>query len=248
MKRVLLQPAYVLHRRSYRESSFLVELFTSEHGRFTVVARGARKSQSSSQGLLQPFVPLLVSWTGKGELMTLVHVEANGIVKHLHGECLFAGFYLNELLVCLLQRWDSHPGLYIAYEKAVSALQTNRLEQKILRSFEKCMIEELGYGILPKSDVSLKNAFLPNKFYKFVPEHGFILCEDHDVVNVESSSGNIFSGKDLIAIAQENWSDAECLVSAKRLIRSVLAPLLGSRPIYSRQLFMQIEERKKHEE
>lgn len=235
MKRVLLQPAYVLHRRSYRETSFLVEIFTPEQGRLTVVARGARQSRSATQGLLQPFIPLLVSWAGKNELMALSHIEANGALKHLQGECLFAGLYLNELLMCLLQKWDAHAGLYEAYEKAITALQTNVLDQTILRSFEKYLLEELGYGLLPKSEVSLHNMFSPDQFYRFTPEQGFVVSEP-------VSQPNIFSGKSLIAIAKENWLESETVSDAKRLTRLVLAPLLGARPLYSRKLFMQLDE------
>jgi len=266
MKRVLLQPAYVLHRRSYRESSFLVELFTKEHGRFTVVANGVRKSRSPTQGLLQPFVPLLVSLAGKGELLSLFHVEINGAINLLRGESLFAGFYLNELLMCLLQKWDTHPGLYAAYENAVSLLQTDVLEQKILRSFEKYLLEELGYGLLPKSEISLHNTFSPDKYYRFIPEHGFVLCEPPDRYEMGAiapsawastrmvaaskpiSLTNIFSGKSLIAIAKEDWQDNESLLDAKRLMRFVLASLLGARPIYSRRLFMQLDDGRNNEE
>src|SRR5579864_5526181 len=110
MKRIDLQPACVLHRRPYRETSFLVDLFTPDYGRLTAVAKGARKIKSGIQGLLQPFLPLVVSWTGKGELMTLTHTELapQQTPCQLRGDCLFAGFYLNELLVCLLQKWDAH--------------------------------------------------------------------------------------------------------------------------------------------
>lgn len=241
MKRVLLQPAYVLHRRAYRETSFLVELFTPEHGRLTVIARGARKARSATQGLLQPFVPLLVSFAGKGELMSLSHVEANGEVKQLHGDCLFAGFYLNELLMCLLEKWDAHTALYAVYERTLLALQVNPLEQKTLRSFEKCLLEELGYGLLPKSDISLHNMFSPDKYYRFIPEQGFILSELGDQ---SQSEANIFSGKSLLAMAKEDWQDEKSLLDAKRLIRFVLAPLLGGRPLYSRRLFMVPDEKK----
>lgn len=257
MKRVHLQPAYVLHRRPYRETSFLAELFTPHHGRLTVVARGARKSRSPASGLLQPFVPLLVSFAGKGELMALSHVEANGTMRQLEGECLFAGFYLNELLVHLLQKWDAHPGLYAAYENAVSALQGHAVQQKILRSFEKCLLEEIGYGLLPKSENSLHNTFSPELFYRFMPEHGFVVCEPvsergQDLSNDtggadRQSQANLFSGKSLIAIAKDEWQDEACLRDAKRLTRFVLAPLLGNRPIHSRRLFMQMDEGEKHE-
>lgn len=239
MKKVLLQPAFVLHRRLYRETSFLVELLTLDHGRLSVVAKGVRKPRSTIPGLLQPFTPLLVSWSGKNELMTLTHAEASACVVRLNGDCLFAGFYLNELLMYLLEKWDAHPGLYLAYQKAISALQSGVLEQRILRSFEKQLLEELGYGLLSKSDPSLQQRILPDQFYRFVPEQGFVLSELSDVTQAKS---NIFSGKSLLAIAQENWQDEESLQDAKRLTRFLLAPLMGMRPVYSRKLFMQPNE------
>lgn len=238
----MIQRAYVLHRRSYRETSFLVELITPDHGRLTVIAKGVRKTRSTTQGLLQPFIPILVSWSGKTELMNLAHVEANGVLKNLHGECLFAGLYLNELLMCLLQKWDAHPGLFAAYEKAIEALQTNTLDQKVLRSFEKYLLEELGYGLLPKSDSALQQTFSSDKFYRFTPELGFVLSES------TIQKANLFSGKSLLAIAKENLQEPEILLDAKRLNRLVLAPLLGARPIHSRRLFMQLDSGSQHEE
>lgn len=232
MKRVLLEQAYVLHRRSYRETSFLVELFTKEHGRLTVVAKGVRKLRSPTQGLLQPFIPLLVSWSGKGELMALSQVEINGEVNSLQGECLFAGFYLNELLMCLLQKWDAHPGLYARYEKTISLLQGAILEQRMLRSFEKYLLEELGYGLLPKTDLLLHRTIVADKYYQFIPEQGFVLSEESEQKHY------LFLGKSLLAMAKEEWLDEESLQDAKRLIRLVLTPLLGQRPIYSRRLFI----------
>ena len=231
MKRVLLEPAYVLHRRAYRETSFLVELFSKEHGRLTVIARGVRKARSATQGLLQPFIPLLVSWAGKGELMTLSHVEAAGEIRQLHGDMLFAGFYLNELLMALLQRFDAHSNIYLTYAKALDKLANQELLQPTLRSFEKQLLEELGYGLLPKSPVSLHNMFLPDNYYRFVLEQGFVPSET-------SGHPTVFSGKSLLAIANEDWQVAGSLQDAKRLIRIVLAPLLGAKLIHSRRLFM----------
>ena len=238
MKRVTLQPAYVLHRRPYRETSFLVELFSQEYGRITVVASGARKTKSATQGLLQPFIPLVVSFSGKGELMALSHVEASGSVARLQGDCLFAGFYLNELLTVLLQKWDAHNELYRLYEEALQGLHASELQQAVLRTFELRLLEELGYGILPKDSGELAAMFLAEKYYRFIPEHGFVLSElDKHAAN----TSNVFLGKSLLAMAQENWQDESCLKDAKRLIRFVLTPLLGARQIYSRQLFIHRE-------
>lgn len=239
MKKVLLQPAYVLHRRSYRETSFLVDLFTHEYGRISALARGVRKAKSPTQGLLQPFTPLLVSWSGSGDLMTLTHVEANGALVQLQGESLFAGFYLNELIIGLLEKWDAHPALYHAYAAAIAALQASGLEQKTLRSFEKFLLEELGYGLLPKSN---QDMFDPDGHYRFVPEQGFVLS---DIGDLAQAQNHIFSGKNLLAIANEDWCDESVLQDAKRITRFLLAPLLGARKIHSRRLFVMPDEGEK---
>lgn len=235
MKRVTLEPAYVLHRRPYRETSFLVELFTEQHGRVAVLARGVRKPRSATQGLLQPFIPLLVSWSGKGELMTLNAVELGGEMSMLQGECLFAGFYLNELLMGLLQKWDAHPRLYAFYQQTIHLLQLGQLEQKVLRHFEKCLLDELGYGLFPTE--GCEDLFELDKYYRFVPEHGFVVSElgEH-----AKASTQIFSGKSLIRIANHHWDDEESLQDAKRLMRLVLMPLLNGRQLESRRLFARV--------
>ncbi len=238
MKRITLQPSFLLHRRPYRETSFLIDLITLEHGRVSVLARGVRKSKSLSSGILQPFVPLLTTFSGRGELLTLTQAETNGEVRQLYGNCLFAGFYLNELLMCLLQKWDAHPGLYQAYEQTLIILQTSPLDERTLRQFEKHLLEELGYGLLPKNDIALQRSLHPDHYYRFIPDHGFIRSELGDQSQAKS---NIFSGKSLLAYANCDWQDEESLQAAKRLTRLVLSPLLGARPIYSRQLFMSVD-------
>ncbi|HVE43867.1 MAG TPA: DNA repair protein RecO [Gammaproteobacteria bacterium] len=230
--KVLLQPAYVLHRRLYRETSYLVDLFTVDHGLVTAIARGVRKQRSQTAGLLQPFVPLLVSFAGKTDLMLLTHAEAHGPVVNLVGQCLFAGLYVNELLSCLLQKWDACGEVYHLYTQVLAGLTSGMLEQKILRSFEKSLLQQLGYGLLPTSEQELQRVFSADKHYAYLPHVGF--TESH----VFGSEPHVFSGKSLLAFAREEWDDATVLKDAKRLIRIALSALLGGRMLYSRQLFV----------
>lgn len=228
MKPALLQPAYVLHQRQYRESSLLVELFTRDYGRISVIAKGARRKTSQAHGLLRPFLPLLISWSGKHELKTLTHSEVSIGTQlafaNLQKECLFAGFYLNELLMYLLQKWDAHPNLFTIYANTVTELQKPTLQQITLRRFEKKLLDEIGYGLM--------QSFLPDQYYRFVPEHGFVV----EKINPNVNHRDLFSGKNLIAIAKEEWRE-DNLFDAKRLMRILLSPLLGTKTIYSRQLF-----------
>jgi DNA repair protein RecO (recombination protein O) len=115
--RVNLQPAYILHSRPYRDSSVILEVFTPEHGRISALARGARRKSrgGSAAALLQLFTPLLLSFSGRGELKTLTAREAAGTAVSLRGDRLYSGLYVNELLVRLLHRYDPHPQLFVAY-------------------------------------------------------------------------------------------------------------------------------------
>lgn len=228
-KRITLESAYLLHRRAYRETSFLVELWTLNHGRLSAVARGARKARMLS-GLLQPFSPLLVSWSGKSDLVTLTHTEPQAIMHPLRGENLFAGLYLNELLMTFMQRWDAHSRLFHQYDATIQRLQGASLCPSILRSFEKNLLEEMGYAFLPKTHAEA--VFVKNCYYRFIPEQGFVSEMDQ-----KEGTRATFLGEHLLAIAQENWYSEAILSDAKRLIRIVMQPLLGTKVLRSRELF-----------
>ncbi len=231
--RIALQPAFVLHQRPYRETSVLLELFTQDFGRVGLVARGVRKNRSVLKPLLQPFNPLLLSWQGKTELMTLTAAEANGMPYQLKADCLLSGLYLNELLMRVLHKHDAHSQLYAVYQQTLLELQGPVLQQKTLRLFEKKLLEELGYGLRLDYDISTSQPLRADTFYRYHPELGFGSAVEMDCL----ASTMVFSGKSLIALAEEQLDDAECLQDIKRLMRFVLAPLIGQQPLNSRKLF-----------
>lgn len=236
MKSVSLQPAFVLHRRPYRETSFLVDILTLEHGRLTVVAKGVRKARANLQGLLQPFTPLTISWHGNGDLVTLVDVEMRDGLIRLSGDCLFAGFYLNELLTILLQKWDPHPALFQLYENTLVLLQSGKLEEQYLRMFEKQLVHELGYGFLPKAGSMMQTTIEADHYYRYHPNDG--LMQIAIPQTKAESIPTLFAGKHLLHIANDEWTDAETLLTAKRLMRLILTPMLGTRSLHSRFLFV----------
>src|SRR5688572_10919841 len=116
------QPAFVLHTYPYRETSLIVEAYVRDHGRLALIARGARRPKSSVRGVLMPFQPLLLSWTGRKDLRTLTRAEWRGGYAPLRGQPLICGFYLNELLLKLLQRDDPHEELFAVYEGTLEGL------------------------------------------------------------------------------------------------------------------------------
>ena len=228
--RIFLQPAYILHARPYRETSMLLDVFSEEHGRVALVAKGVRTARSKWRSMLQPFSPLFLSWQGKSELMGLHQAEPNGLPILLKGECLLSGFYLNELMMRLLQKQDPHPRLYTIYQDTLLELQGLHLQEKTLRLFEKKLLAELGYDLPLPIGLGAESSY-----YIFLPGQGF------ELTSSENSGGSaVFSGKSLQAIAGDQFDDADVLRDAKRLMRMALAPLLGRQPLQSRKLFIEI--------
>lgn len=119
--RYQLEPAFLLHRRSYSNSSLLVECLTLHHGRFPAIAKGVIGGRGTGAALLQPFVPLKLNWSGRGEVKTITGFEQSGKNMELQGRTLYCGFYLNELLMRLLQRNDPYEELFGYYTEALTA-------------------------------------------------------------------------------------------------------------------------------
>lgn len=235
ISRVVLQHGFVLHHRAYRDTSVLLELFTAEHGRIGAVARGVRKEKSRWAAFLQPFRPLLLSWSGRGELSTLTGVEEDGPVVSFPMAAMPCGFYLNEIMLRLLQRHDAHPGLFSNYAEALQRLgepqsDSATAQERILRTFEKHLLDELGYGLILDRAADTGAALQPEQRYSYELERG-------PVAYNERSMSIPVSGATLLALGRLDLIDMQCLREAKRLMRAVLAHYLGDKPLHSRELF-----------
>ncbi len=230
-KHISLQPSYILHTRPYRDSSLLLEIFCRDHGRIGLVARGARSSKPRFAGLLQPFIPILLSWHGQGELATLRSAEPGGPAPLLAGDRLYSAFYLNELLLRLLQRADPHTRLFDAYITVLSALAESKKEEESLRHFEQVLLQEIGYGLILDHDVETGEAIDTQLQYTYILDRGPVLWQKN------TQQGIIIQGKTLQAIAANHYPDSETRRQAKHLMRSALAVHLGGRPLKSRELY-----------
>lgn len=227
-----LQPAYLLHRRAYRESSLLLEVFTQDDGRVGLVAKGARGRKSSNKSLLQPFHPLLISSRGRGELTTLTSVELQSRGCHLSGNRLVCGFYANELLMRLMVRNDPHPQLFSSYRDLILDLESLEDFDVSLRYFEKNLLDELGYGLNLDHDVQTGEGIKAKSLYRYVVEEGPV-----EILEKGAKSITV-SGETLINLKNQNLTTESNCSEAKYLLRMVLSHYLGSVPLRSRELLI----------
>ncbi len=231
--RVDMQPAFILHARAYRESSQILEVFCRDHGRIGLVAKGARRPRSRWAGLLRAFMPLNLSWSGRGGLFTLRNAEPSGASSEVSGSQLMSGFYLNELILKLLERGDGHPELFAWYAQALSELAENRDTEPVLRRFEVNLLNEVGYGLNLTHDAVSHQPLVPDQNYQYVIEQGAVPAESGEF----GEAGNfVFSGADILAIGTGIYASGQQLRSAKRLLRAVLNHHLGGRPLKTRQV------------
>ncbi len=238
--RVSQQPAYILHHYSYGETSLLLEVFSREYGRLGLLAKGARRMRQRQRVWLEAFQPLLIGWSGRGELPVLSAAEPASDTLSLEGEALYCAFYLNELLLRLLHRHDPHQALYDAYGKALHALANSQQIEDTLRVFEKRLLQELGYGLVLESEMVNNSPIDPEATYEYVVNQGPMRVIDDE--RGRSTEAIMIRGSSLIALAQETFSDPLALQQSKTLMRAALRHYLAGKPINSRKLFRNMKD------
>jgi DNA repair protein RecO (recombination protein O) len=235
------QPAFVLHTYPFKETSLVVELFTREFGRVAAVAKGARRPRSAMRGMLQSFQPLLATWSGKNELRNLHSLDWDKGLLLLQGQSLMCGFYMNELLLRLLPREDAHETLFDYYAQTLRDLSKNSSKSQdtaiTLRRFELKMLQEMGYAVPLEIDEE-ESPISSEQAYFYVPERG--AC--HPRTQSQRQNGVQLSGKTLLDMAQDVYSDLQTQQQSKQLMRVLLGHYLGDKPLHTRQLLIDLQE------
>ena len=241
---VVVDSAFILHTIAWRETSLIVEAVTRSHGRLGLIAKGARRPRSALRGLLQPFQPLELRWTGKGELRTLVAAEWVGGMALLDGSAIMPGFYLNELLVRLLPREDAHPALFEDYRQTLCWLSDKSSAEPALRRFEARLLREMGYA--PDFDRETRDGntgVMPEARYVVEPQTGIRKAGPSD------DSQETFHGATLIALARASDSADEAFnelkepiiaAQSKRILRLLLGHQLGEDGLASREVMREL--------
>ena len=227
-----LQRCFVLHRRPYSESSLILDVFSEEYGRLTLMSKGARSKRSNLKGALQPFTPLLLKWSGKGAMKTLRQAEPISLGLPLTGISLYSALYVNELIGRVLLQEVPMPGLFHDYLFALTELAQAENPEPALRRFELALLAAMGYGVDFLHCAGSGEPIDPNMTYRYREQKGFIASVRRDNLT--------FLGDELIAISERRFLTKEQLQAAKRFTRIALKPYLGGKPLKSRELFVQM--------
>lgn len=232
--RVDHQPAFVLHSYAWRETSLIVETLSRDFGRMALVARGAKRPTSQFRGILMPFSPLALSWSGRSELKTLVRAEWQGGLAPLRGEGLLAAFYLNELVVRLLPRADAHPLLFASYVQSLAALATeDGSRDRILGCFELDLLRDLG--VAPSFQFCGDGEPIdPRQWYHVDLQRGLQR-------SVDLNDPDRLRGAAVMALARRDLSEPPVLAAARPLLRRLIGYHLEGKPLNARRVLTDLQ-------
>lgn len=244
--RITDEPAYVLHRHDWSESSLILEVFTRNLGRVALVAKGAKRPSSGLRPILLPLQPLHLAFGGDAEIRTLRSAEWMGGHVMPAGDALLSGYYLNELVLSLLARDDPHPGLFDVYSRVVSVICSEHGDalQTALRTFELLLLREIG--LLPTLDVQTMTLgrLQPEQRYCLVSEGGLRQAGEHDRTSL--------SGAQWLALQRALDSDhavftetlhacAPVVGELKHQLRALLHYHCGVRTLRTRQMMIDLQ-------
>ncbi len=229
MSAVEQSPGFVLHGRRFRENSRILDVFTRDHGRQSLLARVSPKGGGVTW---QPFRELLFAWRGQRDLKTLRAAEPLAVFA-LDGEAGICGLYCNEVLQRLLPAQAALPGIYAIYRQTLEALAVAAPAAATLRRFEWHLLDALGYAPDTSEDWLTGAPLAEAGRYYFMPGHGFsVAMPGRDAVAIDAAT--------MAALQRGDFDEPAVQRALRRVTSAALRPLLGERELRSRQLMQQL--------
>ena len=223
-------PCFILHRRNFSESSFILEIFSRDYGRINLIAKGAKKNKKYRGTNFDLYQKYNISWISKSELGILTGIDIVRSKTYFIAEKAITAFYINEIILKLLHKDEPHVELFDIYELTLRKLFSNENEKIILRYFEKQLLESLGYGISFDQDIKTGLSIMPTREYYYKIDSG----PSSDVSL--SGEGMKISGKTLFELNNETLSDNENINEAKNLLSMILKKHINQ-PLESKKLY-----------
>ncbi|MDO9419490.1 MAG: DNA repair protein RecO [Herminiimonas sp.] len=245
IKRISDEPAYVLHRYDWSESSLILEVFTRSYGRIALVARGAKKPSSNFRPILLPLQPLHIAFGGDAEIRMLRSAEWQGGHVMPTGDALLSGYYLNELLMRLLARDDPHQALFDAYAATVQLLasQSAGTLQVALRAFELRLLRDIG--LLPTLDAQTATLapLQAQTRYVLVAEAGLREAHDDDRASLHGEQWLSLQGtlRDNAPFTDTVQACVNHLPELKTQLRALLHYHCGVKVLKTRQMMIDLQ-------
>ena len=221
---------FLLHQRSYGETSIIADVFTQKSGKISFIAKGAKKPKSKFFGYLVPFQKLKITYSGRSELKTLTSIDRDlASNSNTFSKVSYSLLYINELLMKLLPKDAKHEELFVLYDEFLKKIKKNKNLEISLRHFELDLLDMLGYGFDYDSEIDSNDPIEAELSYVFVSERGF-----------RKSNNSSFMGKDILSIKKRKLEDVP-LKYLKEITTKAIGICLEGKDLASRKIFKSIK-------
>ncbi len=205
--------AVLLHRRPYKEDSFLCSLLTVERGRIDCVFR------TRSPEFFREFQTKLAVKHGLVSARDYRYTQPPRLTDTRR---FILAMYLNELLYWLAPEEINVSVLYGAYLATLIHLEQGEQVTRVLRYFEQTLLKEAGQAI----DFSFDNLGLAIESvnrYRFNPGQGFVY-----------DSNGRYSGEQIIAASKITDQVYGAMALARECLAAQIDWAMNGRPVQSR--------------
>ena len=216
-------PAFVLTAKPWKESSVIAEFFTKRHGRQIIAVRGAKRPGGQFRGLVNPFCPLLINYSGAGEIRNLTAAKWLGSLAPAGVDELLSAFYVNELILCFTVREQAQSELFDCYTRTLTALCDGDAVQRTLREFEVDVLRMAGWGQYVRDDEAVTDCVLRDG----------VLISCNQVPT--TASEEIIPASVARAILTRDFSDPAQLVPSRNVLRKVIGYYVGAKGLCVRR-------------
>ena len=239
--KILHQPAYILHSQPYSETSLLLDVFTRNHGRLLIMAKGALRPYTRWRAsIFQTFQTLAMGFSGKGAVRTLLDAEWVGGIPMLQGGALISGYYMNEWLMRALAREDVSAGLFDAYQHGLADLSLNAHtaseQAQVLRRFELALLSELGFA----PDLAALGEIAVDALI------GYDVAQQR-WLKLPSTTANedaliCLMGQTVLDIRAGVFESPRTQTEAKTLFQAMLAQHVTDKPLFTRHILSELKQ------
>jgi DNA repair protein RecO (recombination protein O) len=173
--------ALVLRTTDWSESSRIATLWTREHGKVRVLAKGGRRLKSNFENALDLLtlcsIVFLRKSSGGLDLLTEAQVVERFAPLRAGLPSLYAAYYVAELLADATQDYDPHPVLFDEARQALRDLAgLGAVVGPRLARFDLVMLRELGYSPVLEGCAACGTAVLGPGPVAFSPSAGGLVC------------------------------------------------------------------------
>jgi DNA repair protein RecO (recombination protein O) len=231
----------VLRLTDFSETSRIVVLFTREFGKISALAKGGRRLKGPFESALDLLSACRIVFLRKSSSGLDLLTEAQLIERFRPQErdlgCLYAGYYVAELLLSLTEEYDPHPELYDAARETLAGFSSaESLPIKVLR-FELVLLREIGQ--LPDFDAcaGCGSRLAEGRRFGFWVSQGGLICPDcqrPDYAQIEIHAGTAAILRKLSEETGQAWrrlqAAAQQVKEAQQVTSAALSHILGRRP------------------